>query len=285
MAMVVRDIPSVINLIIEGIYEMAGLGDEDIQVMFNDDIFNVISPQLIDDMVFPQTTNEYYYFKYMVEGREYKTLEESSLVKLHHFFRLTSQLPFVEFQIYDGYLEEKSSSKFALDKSYAAYGSRIRLDEDFRTFIIKSPAKTQAVYQDLKEEFDQGQVVFQCQDDFLDSLDLIENSTSQDKAKLYISVIPAYMGDLNLREDMKKSGKLTDQDYIAWEAMAEIFTNSKMRNAHWIIPQPALDLAFGEKILKTCAGYIEVEDKYVDRLQDQMSLVFQEKWQKMKSPS
>lgn len=104
MAMVVRDIPSVINLIIEGIYEMAGLGDEDIQVMFNDDIFNVISPQLIDDMVFPQTTNEYYYFKYMVEGREYKTLEESSLVKLHHFFRLTSQLPFVEFQIYDGYL-------------------------------------------------------------------------------------------------------------------------------------------------------------------------------------
>src|SRR5699024_5242486 len=101
------------------------------------------------------------------------------------FFRLSEKLPFMDFKIYeDDNLEPVN--KFVVADKLGGYSNKILDDNYYMGFALKNKETIKLIERQLRERFNDLNLVIKSSIDFQESYKRMEKSKSKDKIKMYL---------------------------------------------------------------------------------------------------
>lgn len=244
MGMIASGANDFIDLLFRQISSQVGNENSQYSIYHDEDIIDALDNDMVDRLVSPYTSDEYYLYKFMTDIERLDPSKIEDIYFIHKYFRLVSQMPFMEFQLYDNHSQRSEIGRFVIEDYLCGYTTDISASNDFNIFLLRDDERIKESYRFLSEKFDKSYQAFKPCKKIEQVVDQMKNSPSQDRPCLYISIISAYMGNLDLREEMRQEGLLEDRDYKIWEVLNQLISSPRMNNADIIITEEALDLAF-----------------------------------------
>lgn len=261
-------LPEGVSLMLEGsseivhmLYQMidgdASTESGEKQFYFSGDIMQALTPEIIDELRFPYTSNMEFGFHYIYDAKRLSPSSPEALQRAHHFFRLAAQLPFIHFVPYIDTVQ--GVFQFCFEDILAAYGNKQpTTDPDFKIFITQDMYVGSRILAQLTSLFSQKQPAVQLEMEDTTLRQVIETSKSPHKANLYMQHLPLYWSGDELRQKLYAEGAISQEDNDGWKAFIDMKPVSKLENAVFIMPQAQLDLALNG-VIKLSAGHLHLE--------------------------
>ncbi|NLJ71125.1 MAG: hypothetical protein GX328_06655 [Clostridiaceae bacterium] len=251
-----------------------GLTNEEItkNIYFQYDLFDFLTSEIIDSMVFPYTSNNNYRLHFTVNSRFLNNYGNELIKKLHNFFRLTSQLPFMELIPYKS--DDLKEFQCAFDETYYSYGANISSGNNFKIFITKNPNIYEKGRRKLKKFFSelfQLITVEPSTENFLYWLNQEHQGQVENSGIFFLPVLPLYWGGWDLREKLYTENLISQADYDVWQVGLDLSIQEKIQKSTFLITESGINRVMHKGQVKTCEGFLQLnaEDRstYIAEIQ------------------
>ncbi|MGI6578675.1 MAG: hypothetical protein ACOX3H_00285 [Saccharofermentanales bacterium] len=243
-------------------------------IYFQGDVLDALTPEMIDVLEFPYTSNNDYRFHFVTNSHFYNYRDES-VRKVHKFFRLTSQLSFLELIPYinDGVQDFQC----AFDEFYYTYGTPVSSGKDFKIFITQNTDVFEKGKRKLKKNFAQLSPLIEAEPSLENFTGWLKQNPAGNRALLYMPALSIYLAGQTLSEKLLANKIISQSDYDIWQVLSALLQAANQQNVVFIIPESGIKRVMQEGLVKTCEGLIRLTGEYKSAYIAEMQALLDEK--------
>ncbi|HHU53214.1 MAG TPA: helix-turn-helix transcriptional regulator [Clostridiaceae bacterium] len=231
-------------------------------IYFQGDVFNALTPERIDALKFPYTSNNNFRLHFVTDSSLLKNYRNESIKKIHKFFRLTSQLSFLEFIPY--IRDDVQDFQCALDEVFYLYGTVVSPDNDFKIFITHNPHIFEKGKRKLEEYFSNIPPLIELEPSTDKFLQWANQEQTENKGFFYLPALPLYWAGQDLRERLYAKKLISRLDYEVWQDISDLSQGEIIQKAVILIPEFGIERVMQEGVVRTSEGFLRLNDQ--DRL-------------------
>lgn len=244
-------------------------------IYFQGDIFNALTPEMIDFLTFLYTSNNNYRLHFVTDSHFLINYKNESIKKVHKFFRLTSQLPFLELIPYIS--DDVQDFQCAFDEVFYIYGTAVSSGNDFKIFITQNPDIFEKGKRKLKNNFSKLTPLIEVEPSIENFFQWLNQKPADNKALLYIPALSIYLAGQNLCEKLYANNIISQSDYDIWKILSILHQKANRQNVIFLIPESGINRVLKEGLVKTCEGLIQLKAEYKSAYITEMKALFDAK--------
>lgn len=195
-------------------------------IYFQWDILNALTPELIDGMRLPFTSNNNYRLHFIMSSEILSNYRNEATKVVHKFFRLVSQMPFLELIPYLS--DDISDFQCFLDESFHAYGTAVPPGKDLKIFVTQHPYVFEKNRKRIEEFFSKAPQLVESETSAKRFLHWLNQSYSEKQGFLYLPSLPLHWASQELCKKMLAAKHVSQTDYYACKTFAGLSEKDKL---------------------------------------------------------
>ena len=208
-----------------------------------------LTPEL-DALKFPYTSNNNLRTEFVTDSLVKYEMNQSRKFK---FFRLTSQLSFLEFIPY--IRDDVQDFQCALDEVFYLYGTVVSPDNDFKIFITHNPHIFEKGKRKLEEYFSNIPPLIELEPSTDKFLQWANQEQTENKGFFYLPALPLYWAGQDLRERLYAKKLISRLDYEVWQDISDLSQGEIIQKAVILIPEFGIERVMQEGVVRTSEDF------------------------------